>query len=103
MKQLAYGSLFFGALYSRHHDCGFKVSCTLFMYTSTLKPLPACLLSKAFACLFIWGVSQNFPHLNTRREGTNSWMEATLLLGRLSSRHHDCGDSLFKLIRSLVT
>ena len=46
----------FGALSSRHHGCGFKVSCTLFMYTSTLKPLPAYLLSKAIADLFIGGV-----------------------------------------------
>ena len=42
-----------GALYSRHHDCGFKVSCTPFMYTSTLKPLPAYQLSKAIASLFM--------------------------------------------------
>ena len=64
-------SLILGHLSSRYHDCGFKVSCTLFMYTSTLKPLPAYLLSKAIADLF---------------------------MGRLSSRHHDCGVSLFKLI-----
>ena len=42
-----------GALPSRHHDCGFKVSCTSFLYTSTLKPLPAYLLSKAIADLFM--------------------------------------------------
>ena len=45
--------LFMGALPSRHHDCGFKVSCTSFLYTSTLKPLPAYLLSKAIADLFM--------------------------------------------------
>ena len=43
----AIASLFMGRLYSKHHDCGFKVSCTPFMYTSTLKPLPACPLFKA--------------------------------------------------------
>ena len=53
--------LFMGALPSRHHDCGFKVSCTSFLYTSTLKPLPAYQLSKAADDLFmgamarVWG------------------------------------------------